>query len=75
MGSSPDRPSTAPTRDDAVLLLRITTKADVNDVVEVGEVRLKVRVISPSYDSVGKLAYHVVQAVICETGLEELRGD
>ena len=75
IGSSPDRPSTPPGRDEAVLLLRTTTKANVDDVIEVAGIRLKARVISPSYDSVGKLAYHVVQAVICDTGAEEIRGE
>ena len=75
MGSSPDRPSTSPGRDDAVLLLPTTTKANVNDVIEVAGMRLKATAISPSYDSVGKLAFHVVQAAICDTGAEEIRGD
>ena len=75
IGSSPDRPSTPPARDDAVLLLRTTTRANVNDVIEVAGIRLKATVIWPSYDSVGKLAYHVVQAVICDTGAEEIRGE
>jgi len=75
IGSSPDRPSTPPGREVAVLLLRTTTRANVNDVIEVAGIRLKATVISPSYDSVGKLAYHVVQAVICDTGAEEIRGE
>ncbi len=64
IGTSPDHPSTPPRREDAVLLLRITTKANVNDVIEVAGIRLKVTAISPSYDSVGKVAFHVVLAVI-----------
>lgn len=75
IGSSPDRPSAPPGRDDAVLLLRVTTRANVNDVIEVAGIRLKATAISPSYDSVGKLAYHVVQAVICDAGPEEIRGE
>jgi hypothetical protein len=75
IGSSPDRPSTPPARADAVLLLRTTTMADVNDLVDVAGLRLRVTAISPSYDSVGKLAYHVAQAAICETGPEELGGE
>jgi len=74
-GSSPDRPTTPPTREDAVLLLRTTTTANVNDVVDVAGIRLRVTAISPSYDSVGKLAYHVAQAVICDTRIQETRGE
>ena len=74
IGSTPDRPSTPPGRGDAVLLLRATTRANVNDVIEVAGIRLKATAISPSYDSVGKLACHVVQAVICDNRAEEIRG-
>jgi hypothetical protein len=73
IGSTPNA-STPPQREDAVLLLRTTTKADIDDVVEVAGLRLKVTAISQSYDSVGKLAYHVVQAVNCETSLEGTGG-
>jgi hypothetical protein len=73
IGSSPDHPSIPPGREDAVLLLRITTQANVNDVIDVAGIRLKATAISPSYDSVGKLAYYVVLAVICDTGAEEIR--
>lgn len=66
IGSSPDRSSASPRRDDAVLLLRITTKVDVDDIIEVAGIRLKANAISPTYDSVGKLAHHVVQATICD---------
>ena len=75
IGSSPDHPSTPPRREHAVLLLRITTKANVDDVIEVAGIRLKATAISPSYDSVGKLAFYVVQAVICDSGAEEIRHD
>ena len=75
IGSSPDRPATPPGRDDAVLLLHPTTRANVNDVIEVAGIRLKATAISPSYDSVGKLAYHVVEALICDAGPEEIRGE
>ena len=74
IGSTPDHPSTPPRREDAVLLLRTTTKADINDVVEVAGIRLRVTAISQSYDSVGKLAYHVAHAVTCETGPEQSGG-
>jgi hypothetical protein len=57
------------------LLLPTTTRANVNDEIEVAGMRLKATAISPSYDSVGKLAYHVVQAVMCDTGAEEIRGE
>jgi hypothetical protein len=73
IGSSPDHPLTPPQREDAVLLLRITTKANVNDVIEIAGIRLKATAISPSYDSVGKVAFHVVQAVICDMASEVLR--
>jgi hypothetical protein len=73
IGSSPDHPRTPLRREDAVLLLRITTKANVNDVIEIAGIRLKATAISPSYDSVGKVAFHVVQAVICDTPAEEIR--
>ena len=66
IGSSPDLPSTPPRREDAILLLRIATQADVNDTIDVAGLRLTVKAISPSYDSVGKLAYYVVQAIICD---------
>jgi len=66
IGSSPELPLTPPRREDAVLLLRITTKANVDDVIEVAGIRLRATSISPSYDSVGKVAFHVVQAVICD---------
>ena len=75
IGTSPDHPSTPPRREDAVLLLRITTKANVNDVIEVADIRLKVTAISPSYDSVGKVAFHVVLAVIFNTGVEEVQSE
>jgi hypothetical protein len=72
IGSSPDHPLTPPRHEDAVLLLRITTKANVNDVIEIAGIRLKATAISPSYDSVGKVAFHVAQAVICDTAAEEI---
>jgi hypothetical protein len=73
IGSSPDHPLTPPRREDAVLLLRVTTKANVNDVIEVAGIRLKATTISSSYDSVGKVAFHVVQAVICDTAAKAIR--
>jgi hypothetical protein len=73
IGASPEHPLTPPQREDAVLLLRVTTKANVNDVIEVAGFRLKATAISSSYDSVGKVAFHVVQAVICDTAAEDIR--
>lgn len=73
IGSSPDHPLTPARREDAVLLLRVTTKANVNDLIEIAGIRLKATAISPSYDSVGKVAFHVVQAVICDAPTEEIR--
>jgi len=64
VGSSPDRPTAALRREDAVLLLRITTRAHVDDIIEVAGVRLRAIEISPTYDGVGKLAHHLVRAVI-----------
>jgi len=75
IGSSPDGPSTAPGRDDAVLLLGITTRANVLDVIEVAGIKLQVTAISACYDSVGKLAHYVVQAAICAARREEIRGE
>jgi hypothetical protein len=63
---------TRPRREDAVLLLRITTKANIDDVIEVAGIRLRVTSISPSYDSVGKVAFHVVQALMCDTAGNEI---
>lgn len=63
IGSSPDSPA-PPRQEDAVLLLRMTTKAHVDDIIEVAGFRLKAIAISPTYDSVGKLAYHLVQAAV-----------
>ena len=63
LGSSPDQPMAPPGREDAILLLHITTRANVDDLIEVAGMRLIVTAISPSYDNVGKAAYHVVRAV------------
>ena len=63
LGSAPDQPVAPPGRDEAVLLLPTTTRADVNDLLEVAGMRLIVTAISPSYDSVGKATHHVVRAV------------
>jgi hypothetical protein len=75
IGSSPDHPLTPPRREDAILLLRITTQANVDDVIEVAEVRLMVKAIWPSYDSVGKLACYVVHAIMCGAATDEVRDE
>jgi hypothetical protein len=63
IGSSPD--SLSPARlEDAVLLLRIATKTRVGDIIDVAGFRLKAIAISPTYDSIGKLASHVVHATV-----------
>ena len=63
LGSAPEEPVAPPGRDEAVLLLPTTTRADVNDLLQVAGMRLIVTAISPSYDSVGKASHHVVRAV------------
>ena len=56
-----------PERDaDAVILLRITTRAAVGDMVELAGVKLKVIGISQNYDSVGKISNHFAEAVLWE---------
>ncbi len=70
IGSSPEHPVAPPRREDAVLLLGIATKANVNDVIDVAGVRLRTTTISPSYDSVGKLAFYVAQGVVCDPPAE-----
>ena len=65
IGSSPDHPTAPLGHEDAVLLLGISTKAHVDDVIEVAGMRLQAVAISPSYDGVG-LAYHVVHAITCD---------
>ena len=58
---------TVPERDaDAVILLRITTRAAVGDMVELAGVKLKVIGISQNYDSVGKISNHIAEAVLWE---------
>jgi hypothetical protein len=45
-----------------VLLLHITTTANVADMIEVEGFKLKVIGLSASYDGVGKLSHYVVEA-------------
>jgi len=54
------------------LLLHITTKANVDDVIEVAGISLRATTISPSYDSVGKLAFYVAQGVVCDPPAEDV---
>ncbi len=57
-------PSAAPQElVDAVLLLPISTTANISDMLEVAGVKLRVTSVSPSRDVVGKLDHHVVQAM------------
>ena len=72
IGSSPDHPLAPPRREDAVLLLRITTTAGVDDVLELLGLRFKVIATSPTYDSIGKLAYHVVRAEPCDPEIKDI---
>jgi hypothetical protein len=46
-----------------VLLLPISTTANISDMLEVEGVKLKVTSVSPSRDVVGKLDHYVVQAM------------
>jgi hypothetical protein len=66
VGSAPDYPVSTDGTADSVLLLRATTKARVNDLIEVSGLSLKIIGISASYDSVGKIACTVVEAMIAE---------
>jgi hypothetical protein len=72
IGSSPEHPLVPTRREDAVLLLRITTKAKVDDLIDVAGIRLRATTISPSYDSVGKLAFYVAQGVVCDPPAEDV---
>ena len=66
IGSTPDYPISKQRVADVVLLLPITTKAGVNDMLEIAGVKLKVIGISASYDSVGKFANYVAEAMLWE---------
>jgi hypothetical protein len=69
IGNAPEYPTLKAQSADAILLLPITTKARVNDRLEVAGVKLKVIGMSPSYDVVGKLAHYIVEATHWEGGL------
>jgi hypothetical protein len=60
--SAPEYP-TSPAAD-AVILLRVTTRAAVNDMIEVGGVKLKVIGISQNYDSIGKASNCIAEAML-----------
>lgn len=66
IGSAPEYPTLQGQSADAVLLLRITTRANINDMIEVAGVKLKVIGISPSYDGIGKLNCYIVEAMLWE---------
>ena len=64
--SAPEYPTSPERAADAVILLRVTTRASVNDMIDVAGVKLKVIGISQNYDSVGKVSNHVAEAVLWE---------
>ena len=66
IGSAPDYPTSQERVADVVLLIPMTTRTRINDMIEIAGVRFKVIGISPSYDGVGKLASYVVEAAIWE---------
>ncbi len=61
--NTPDYPTSSDPVADAVLLLHITTTANVADMIEVEGFKLKVIGLSASYDGVGKLSHYVVEAM------------
>jgi len=64
IGSAPDYPTSQERVADLVLLLPMTTRTSIGDIIEIANVRFKVIGISPSYDGVGKLARYVVEATL-----------
>ena len=60
--NTPDYPASPGPVADVVLLLQITTTANVADLIEVEGVKLKVIGVSASYDGVGKLRHYVIEA-------------
>lgn len=60
--NTPDYPATTGPVADVVLLLHITTTANVADLIEVEGFKLKVIGVSASYDGVGKLSHYVIEA-------------
>ncbi len=61
--NTPDYPASSDPVADTVLLLPITTTANVADMIEVEGFKLKVIGLSASYDGVGKLSHYVVEAI------------
>jgi hypothetical protein len=61
--NTPDYPTSSDTAADFVLLLSVTTTANVADVIEVEGFKLKVIGVSASYDGVGKLSHYVIEAM------------
>jgi len=66
IGSAPEYPTVQGRIADAVLLLPITTRAGINDMIEVAGVKLKVIGISPRYDGVGKRECYIIEAMLWE---------
>lgn len=64
IGSTPEYPTSTKRTADAVLLLRATTMAGIGDMIEVAGVKLRVVGISASYDTVGKFAHCVAEAML-----------
>ena len=60
--NTPDYPASPGPVADVVLLLHITTTANVADLIEVEGFKLKVIGVSASYDGVGKLSHYVIEA-------------
>ena len=60
--NTPDYPASPGSVADVVLLLHITTTANVADLIEVEGFKLKVIGVSASYDGVGKLRHYVIEA-------------
>jgi hypothetical protein len=61
--NTPDYPTSSDPVADVVLLLRMTTTANVADMIEVEGFTLKVIGVSASYDGVGKLSHYVIEAM------------
>lgn len=64
--TAPEYPTSPERVADAVILLRVTTKAAVNDMIEVAGVKLKAIGISQNYDSVGRVSNHIAEAMLWE---------
>ena len=60
--NTPDYPTSSDPVADVVLLLHITTTANVADMIVVEGLKFEVIGISASYDGVGKLSHYVIEA-------------